>query len=485
MARAMDERIRSVGCLFIFLFARWNVAICTALAPVVVAPPRKVCIVGGTGQIGSAVAQHWLRRDPTASITLVGRSRIKGDRALREIREKFPRGAVTVDTMTMDQTQYHSSRPPPQEWVDYFHQYDCVIHTAGPYVDAYPTVLAAAIAAHVKVYVDVGDPLPYLEHAVLMDATARTAGTTAVVAAGAFPGMSNVLAVETAERVVEVSGNERVGDIRCQYFTAGLGGSGAINLYITNLGFGDAMGVYKGGELTFSTELPGKILGSVDFFLSGDQQPVDDDARRGNEESRRRVGKKQVFAWPFPEAATVPSFLRSRGDSIAGMGTAPDIWNSLLGFLVVLLPRSLWRKQGFSQFLADFSEPLVRLTDALLRLSDPQGIGETHAMRIDVTSAEGSRMASTVQAHDSFRQCVGQSCAEFALDCLESPDPGVSLPELRYSDGPTRACLIAKLTSTPGTFCYTGPVVGATDGSNSDGQASDRHFCSVSPKNTV
>jgi hypothetical protein len=79
-------------------------------------------------------------------------------------------------------------------------------------------------------------------------------------------------------------------------------------------------------------------------------------------------------------------------------------------------------------------------------------------MRIDVESMDGSMMMSTIQAHDSLRQCVGQSCAEFALDCLDYPNPGVFYPEQRYEDEVSRGRIIHKLTNTPGTFCYTGPV---------------------------
>jgi hypothetical protein len=46
-------------------------------------------------------------------------------------------------------------------------------------------------------------------------------------------------------------------------------------------------------------------------------------------------------------------------------------------------------------------------------------------MRIDVMiedpseqSSSKTKMVSFVQAHDSFRQCVSQSCAEFALNPL-------------------------------------------------------------------
>jgi saccharopine dehydrogenase-like NADP-dependent oxidoreductase len=68
----------------------------------------------------------------------------------------------------------------------------------------------------VPVYADLSDPLEYLAAAQRMDAAAQAAGTTAVLAAGAFPGLSNVLAVELAAQL-----GERIKDVKFSYFTAG------------------------------------------------------------------------------------------------------------------------------------------------------------------------------------------------------------------------------------------------------------------------
>merc|ERR1740124_1523433 len=96
--------------------------------------------------------------------------------------------------------------------------------------------------------------------------------------------------------------------------------------------------------------------------------------------------------------------------------------------------------------MADFSEPLVLATDLFLKST---GTGDRHAMRVDVREInESDGGVSIVQAHDSFRQCVGQSCAEFAIDILLQGN----------SDDTKRRRIIEKLTSTPGTFCYTGAV---------------------------
>jgi hypothetical protein len=356
---------------------------------------------------------------------------------------------------------------------------DCVIHTAGPYHDRpTPVPLNLTIATGCKVYVDVSDPLDFLRASLAQNETAFKLGTTtALVAAGAFPGMSNVLAMEAAATFQNNdNSNNVIHDCRFNYFTAGLGGSGAVNLFITNLGFGQSMAQYESGNLQFIPNFSGLSLGTVNFFLPSDAlcatiSSLSRDVVADNEAARRRVGTRQVFAWPFPEAATVAQELRIRGASHAAMGTSPQAWNVMLDVLVrFIVPRSWWRNERFSKFMADFSQPLVQMTDTFLKWMDEAKVGETHAMRIDVSGISAFSAAassagdvdiggvSIVQAHDSFRQCVGQSCAEFALDCLEHPMPGVYLPEQRYRDETARARVIQRLTSTPGTFCYTGPV---------------------------
>ena len=66
---------------------------------------------------------------------------------------------------------------------------------------------------------------------------------------------------------------------------------------------------------------------------------------------------------------------------------------------------------------AKFSRPLVAATDLF--------VGETHAMRVDVTSTDGSRV-SAVQAHESFRRVVGGCAAEFTLGMMRQAADGVS-----------------------------------------------------------
>ena len=298
--------------------------------------------------------------------------------------------------------------------------------------------------------------------------------------------MSNVLAMEAAAAATRGAKSEigskvpTVKDVRFNYFTKGLGGSGTINLYITNIGFGDPMIMHDKGRRTKFEDLSGRLLGKVDFFIDGDEnESVSAPWKEANARAKERVGTQKVFAWPFPEAATVASELSLSRSSSSAMGTAPDIWNDMLGLLVDLVPRNWWRSKAFSKFLADFSEPLVLATDLAMRKLSPAAesgdCGETHAMRVDVVSETRDEitgeatetMVSIVQCHNSFRRCVGQSSAEFALDAwfehlgrssTSGSKTGVYLPEQRYRDDGDRERIVRKLTSTPGTFCYTGPV---------------------------
>ncbi|KAL7531705.1 hypothetical protein ACHAXR_004186 [Thalassiosira sp. AJA248-18] len=414
--------------------------------------PDTFVILGGTGRIGTAVASHLLLRSPDSRIILVGRDEERGSNSVSEVLgEKKDFGNGSVEFQRADWRNDAELRSVVAGCT-------CLIHTAGPFLDEKPSPLRAAIDLGCRAYVDVSDPLDFLELSLAMNNDAEESGLTALLAAGAFPGMSNVLAVEAASLCREISDEgASIQDTRFNYFTAGLGGSGDVNLYITNLGFGEPMAQYEGGRLRLFQALSGLILGKISFFLSETEWSNKPQIGFGNAEARARVGKQTVFAWPFPEAATVPAELGACGESSAAMGTAPDVWNDMLGLLVALVPRQLWKSKRFSQFLADFSQPLVKATDYLLKIASPDEVGETHAMRVDVTSTDGCAV-SVVQAHESFRRCVGQSCAEFALDLLEQPSPGVRLTEQRYICDRLRERVIKRLTSTPGTFAYTGPV---------------------------
>lgn len=148
-----------------------------------------------------------------------------------------------------------------------------------------------------------------------------------------------------------------------------------MNLLITNLGFGEPVWTFRGGQRA-PQYIGGLQPESVDFFVD------ETDA------SFRRIGRRTVWAWPFPEVCTVAETLGVSNSSDVKMGTAPDVWNVILVAMARVLPRAWWRSQRFSGFLAAFSEPMVALTDRF--------VGETHGVRVDVTDTEGN-VATGVQ----------------------------------------------------------------------------------------
>ena len=147
---------------------------------------QKVLVIGGTGRIGTACATHLLRRDGSLRVVLGGRDAARGMAATEEVLRDVGAGAGD------GRVEYAR--------VDYgdasldVRGYDAVVHVAGPFdgpLSRSLRPLRATIDAGVPAYVDVADPLPYLDAARDMDAAAAAAGTTALVAAGAFPGLSS------------------------------------------------------------------------------------------------------------------------------------------------------------------------------------------------------------------------------------------------------------------------------------------------------
>lgn len=423
-----------------------------------------VLVLGGTGRIGSAVASHLLLLSQTAAneplhIVLSGRDIKRGEAAVQEVLAEN-RGC-SGSSVEFRQLDWRDDKKLRQE----LQGISAVIHTAGPYAGEEPVVLKAALDLSVPVYVDLSDPVEYLDRAksIGSDVT-ENKETLALCAAGAFPGMSNVLAMECVARLGE---DTSVKDIDFSYFTAGLGGSGDVNLYITNDGFGEEVPVYRDGVPypTMDAGCRERTAGAptrVKFFLDEKLDP-----------SATLVGERAVWSWPFPEGTLIPRQLETQrrgisGRSSVGMGTAPAIWNDVMGIMVDVVPRKWWKSRAFSIGLARFSKPLVALTDLF--------VGETHAMRIDVTGEDGRRV-SAVQAHESFRLVVGQSCAEFTRAMLESkglfgpprssgkdivenanfvriplPSRGVFTPEELFAQADVRKPMLDRLLTVPGTL---------------------------------
>jgi saccharopine dehydrogenase-like NADP-dependent oxidoreductase len=79
-------------------------------------------------------------------------------------------------------------------WQELLDACDSVIHTAGPFEEPSALLPLAMQSPRCRVCVDVSDPLVLLETCLDYHEQAKLSNTTYLLAAGAFPGMSNVLA---------------------------------------------------------------------------------------------------------------------------------------------------------------------------------------------------------------------------------------------------------------------------------------------------
>lgn len=176
----------------------------------------------GCGRIGTAAAVHMMQRAPgPLEVILAGRSAERGAMAIEEVKGELKE--LKEHGVSFRQVDWQKEQSLEFNVKDV----DAILHTAGPF-DGEPSVLRSALEQRVPVYVDVADPMSYLDAAEAMDETAQQADCMALCSAGAFPGFSNILAVECAHRLREVGAE--IQDLSFSYFTAGLGGSGPVNL---------------------------------------------------------------------------------------------------------------------------------------------------------------------------------------------------------------------------------------------------------------
>ena len=142
---------------------------------------------------------------------------------------------------------------------------DLVVHAAGPFQrQSSCAVLEAAIAARVP-YVDVCDDTEYAQRAKALHSRAEAAGVRALVCAGMFPGVSNLMAAQIVRTNAAADGGEALAPKRVaySYFTAGSGGAGTTILATSILLCGEDVTAYKDGAAVVVPPVTGRRV--VDF----------------------------------------------------------------------------------------------------------------------------------------------------------------------------------------------------------------------------
>jgi hypothetical protein len=269
--------------------------------------------------------------------------------------------------------------------------FDLVINTAGPFQGKSKEsnlLLGKCLSSSVP-YVDVCDDFETAKRAKRdFSQKAIDANVPVIVSTGCWPGVSSLMSKALLQELGEVHPSK----VTCKFnfFTAGSGNAGVTLLVATFLILAErALKIVDGVK---QYEKPMDVYQTVDF---GPQ-----------------VGAKYIAPLNLLETASVAETLKI-GSVESLFGTAPNFWNSLLGFSAKF-PPSLLSNEPVMRALSSFSMPIVRIVDKFA--------GAKNAMRVDLSTDD--RTVSATYAHIDLEPCVGECVAAFAAAAL-SEEVGV------------------------------------------------------------
>lgn len=372
-----------------------------------------ILVLGGTGRVGSSTAASLINHIPNASISLASRNKESYEEAIARRPELKNTGRVSVDINNASSL------------LSALKGADLVIHTAGPFQQkASCDVLEAAIASGVP-YLDVCDDTSYSLRAKKLHDKAVAAGVPAIITAGIYPGVSNVMAAHMisigrreysdAFEYIPLPDDARESVSQPQrvlysYFTAGSGGAGPTILKTTFLLAGEEVVAYKDG--TAVTLPPVSNRRVVDFGPG--------------------IGRQGVFLYSLPEVESTHRILGVPSVS-ARFGTSPDIWNWAMWLVARIVPQSVLQSPDAVAGLASLVDPLVRAVDA--------AVGEKVGMLVEVEFDDG-KAAAGLFVHNKLSESVGISTAAFSRCMLAGHTrAGVWFPEEKDALKDRRALL--------------------------------------------
>jgi saccharopine dehydrogenase-like NADP-dependent oxidoreductase len=329
----------------------------------------RILIIGGTGRIGQSVAQD-IAQYTNAEITITGRS---------------PRGPFQVLPLDLaDRTQLQEA----------IAQHHLVIHCAGPFRYRDQRVLETCIKLGVN-YLDVCDDPEFCRQALALKEKAITAGVTAIVSTGVFPGISNSMARQAVETL------DTAESIHLSYVVAGSGGAGVTVMRTTFL----------------------ELQHSFDAWIDGCWQPVKPYSDREIVEFPAPYGRAGVYWFQTIEAATLPLTFPVK-TVVTKFGSAPDFYNYLTG-MVAQLPPPMLENPNIIEFLSQASYAMTQITDKFT------GIGL--AMRAEAKGFKNGQPAQAVitMVHENTARAAGAGTGSVAELILSGQGLGDRTPTLR------------------------------------------------------
>lgn len=316
----------------------------------------QVLILGGTGRIGSAVADDLIRHTQ-AQITVAGRNSKLGARVVARLGSNAQFLALDLaDQAGLSRAIASAS---------------LVVHCAGPFHYRDARVLKTCIQHGVN-YVDVSDHRSFTSKALAYKSAAEAAGITAVVNSGVFPGISNSMVRQDVESL------DRAESIHLSYIVAGSGGAGTTVMRTTFLGL----------------QHPFKV------WLNGQWQEVHPYSDRETIEFPAPYGKAHVYWFDMPEAFTLVEAFPVK-TVITKFGSVPDFYNHVTWGLAHWLPHHWLQRRSVIEFLAWGSHHTTNVTDRF------SGIGV--AMRSEVRGQKNGQpaCACSTLAHENTATAAG------------------------------------------------------------------------------
>jgi len=345
--------------------------------------PERILVIGGQGRIGGCIARDLLAHTE-AQVTVTGRRQ----RGPLPPRSRFL-PLELADGAALRRAVAGS---------------DGVVHTAGPFHRCDGRVLQACIEAGVP-YVDVSDHRSFVQCASAYHERARQAGVTAILNAGAFPGISNAMACQG------VAALDRPEAIRMHYLVAGSGGAGMTVMRTTFLGLQEPFWAWIGGQ--WQRVAPYSERETVAF-----PQPY---GRGGT--YWFDVAETYTFAHSFPVRTVTTKF-----------GSVPDCFNHL-SWAIAHWPNPWLQNAAGIEFLSRVSLRMARWSERW------SGIGLAMRAQVSGERAGAPARADLRVVHSDTAAAAGAGAGSLVQLMLqgELAQPGVwpierALPLERYRE---------------------------------------------------